>query len=122
MSTSPALVIRSPSRMTPSWTGFDAPATAFADESAASTTTCPALPSSLTANSGPYSSASYSASSPVEIGSPGSHIVAVMAHPVSIWSVEAAAESVWSARHRFVVRQIVPEELEATGRSASSAD
>ena len=34
--------------------GIEAPATAFADESAASRTIGPALPSSLTANSGPY--------------------------------------------------------------------
>jgi hypothetical protein len=54
MGTSPALVIRSPSRMTPSLKGLEAPTAAFADDSAALRTAGPALPSSLTANSGPY--------------------------------------------------------------------
>ena len=52
--TSPALVIRSPSRMTPSVKGsIPGNARAFADVYAAATTVAPALPSSLTAKSGP---------------------------------------------------------------------
>src|SRR5262249_8825889 len=71
---SPALVILSPSRMTPSRNGFETPAAAFADESAASSTIEPALPSSLTANSGPYRSLSYSARSAFDL------IAAVIVH------------------------------------------
>jgi hypothetical protein len=52
--TSPALVIRSPSRMTPSVrASTPGNALAFADVYAAATTAAPALPSSLTAKSGP---------------------------------------------------------------------